>query len=161
MIADEPAPVRALESDSAVAPGQVAANLDRGEVVSEPPPAEAGDAERHSAADDEPEEVLEPHAAGLMAHVLPFDRRSLEEAVDQFLDQLHELNADGFIEPSPIRIIVASAVVIGVGVAVETGRRRLSPRRRRGRLTRAWDASESEELLGFPELPGSWSARWE
>ena len=161
MIVDEPAAGRVLELDSIVLPGQAAAaNQDRAEVANEPPLDEAGDSARVAKADGEPEEVLEPHAAGLMARVLPFDQRSLEEAVDQFLDQLHELNVDGFIEPSPIRILVASAAVIGAGVAVETGRRRLSPRRRRCRLMREWDANESEELLGFPELPGSWSARW-
>jgi hypothetical protein len=159
MIVDEPAADRGLELASLVVSGRAAANPGRGEVVNAPPLDEAGDSKRSATADDHPEEVLEPHAAGLMARVLPFDQRSLEEAVDQFLDQLHELNAGGFIEPSPIRIIVASAAVIGAGVAVEAGRRRLSPRRR-GRLTRAWDANESEELLGFPELPGSWSTRW-
>jgi hypothetical protein len=64
------------------------------------------------------------------------------------------------IEPDPIRALVVSAALIGAGAVVETARRRLSPRRRRNQSTRVWDANESEELLGFPELPGSWSARW-
>lgn len=161
MITDEPTTGRVLELDSIVLPGQAAAaDLDRVGVANDAPLDEADDSDQLAAAESEPEEVLEPHAAGLMARVLPFDQRSLEEAVDQFLDQLHELNVDGYIEPSPIRVIVASAAVVGAGVAVEAGRRRLSPRRRRGRLMREWDANENEELLGFPELPGSWSARW-
>jgi len=161
MTVDEHAAGRALGLDSSVLPDQAAAaSPDHVEAANAPPLDGAVDSEQLTAADDELEEVLEPHAAGLMARVLPFDQRSLEEAVDRFLDQLHDLNVDGVIEPSMPRVIVASAIVVGAGIALEAGRRRLSPRRRRGRLMREWDANESEELLGFPELPGSWSARW-
>jgi hypothetical protein len=110
--------------------------------------------------DDESGQALLPRAAGLIASLLPHDQRSLETAVDQFLDELHDLGAGSLIEPSPIRALVVSASLIGAGVAVEAARRRLSPRRRRDRPARLWDAGDGEELLGFPELPGSWSARW-
>jgi hypothetical protein len=110
--------------------------------------------------DDESGQALLPRAAGLIASLLPHDQRSLETAVDQFLDELHDLGAGSLIEPSPIRALVASASLIGVGVAVEATRRRLSSRRRRSRSARPWDVGDGEELLGFPELPGSWSARW-
>jgi hypothetical protein len=55
---------------------------------------------------------------------------------------------------------VTSTALIGAGLTVEAVRRRMSPRKRRNQPTRIWEANESEELLGFPELPGSRSARW-
>jgi hypothetical protein len=159
LVIDNPEIAADITPDYTGLPARPAASPPR--VANEAAVNESGEAVQTVATDGEPEdEILPPHAAGLIASVLPYDQRSLEEAVDHFLDQLQELNVGSLIEPNPIRTIVMSAVVIGAGVAVETARRRLSPRRRRNQSPRLWDASESEELLGFPELPGSWSTRW-
>jgi hypothetical protein len=158
LIVDEEAMNRVLSLDYIVVPGRVAVSLAL--VAGETSLDESSAANQAATNAGEPDEALPPHAAGLMASALPHDQRSLEEAVDQFLDQLHELNVGSLIEPDPIRALVVSAALISAGVIVETARRRLSPRRRRNQSTRVWDANESEELLGFPELPGSWSARW-
>ena len=63
------------------------------------------------------EEIPLPHAAGLMADVLPFDRASLEHAVDQFFDQLEDLGVGQLPEPG-LRVLPLSLTVIGA-VAVE------------------------------------------
>lgn len=158
LVVDDQAASRVLSLDYIVLPGRV--SLSQAPVAGEATLDESGAAIQAVANAGEPDEALPPHAAGLMASFLPHDQRSLEEAVDQFLDQLHELNVGSLIEPDPIRVLVVSAALISAGAVVETARRRLSPRRRRNQPTRVWDAHESEELLGFPELPGSWSARW-
>ena len=157
---DDQAAAQALSIDETMSSERAHANPKA--AASDPTAEESEEAAPDAAvaADDEPGQALLPRAAGLIASLLPHDQRSLEAAVDQFLDELHDLGAGSLIEPSPIRALVVSASLIGAGVAVEATRRRLSPRRRRDRPARLWDAGDSEELLGFPELPGSWSARW-
>jgi len=158
LVIDDQAMAQAFSIDYTLSPGRARANPEA--VANDPAAEESPETAPEVAADDEPEQALLPRAAGLIATLLPHDQRSLEEAVDQFLDQLHDLNVGSLIEPSPIRALVVSATLLGVGVAIETTRRRLNPRRRRNQPARLWDASDSEDLLGFPELPGSWSARW-
>jgi hypothetical protein len=157
---DDQAAAQALSIDDTMSSERAPANPKP--AASDPTTEESEEAapDGAAAAGDEPGRALLPRAAGLIASLLPHDQRSLEAAVDQFLDELHDLGAGSLIEPSPIRALVVSASLIGAGVAVEATRRRLSPRRRRDRPARLWDAGDSEELLGFPELPGSWSARW-
>ena len=105
------------------------------------------------------EEIPLPHAAGLVAGVLPFDRASLEQAVDQFFDRLEDLGVGQFVEQAPSRALPLSLTVIGTVTAVEVARRRLRSKTDGGSSTRRQDALSSEELRGFPELPGSWSTR--
>ena len=105
------------------------------------------------------EEIPLPHAAGLVAGVLPFDRASLEQAVDQFFDQLEDLGVGQFVEQAPSRMLPLSLTVIGAVTAVEVARRRFRSKTNGGISTRRQDALSSEELRGFPELPGSWSTR--
>ena len=105
------------------------------------------------------EEIPLPHAAGLVAGVLPFDRASLEQAVDQFFDRLEDLGVGQFVEQAPSRVLPLSLTVIGTVTAVEVARRRFRSRTNGGISTRRQDALSSEELRGFPELPGSWSTR--
>jgi hypothetical protein len=105
------------------------------------------------------EEIPLPHAAGLVAGVLPFDRASLEQAVDQFFDRLEDLGVGQFVEQAPSRVLPLSLTVIGMVTAVEVARRRLRSKSDSGIRTRRQDALSSEELRGFPELPGSWSTR--
>jgi hypothetical protein len=95
----------------------------------------------------------------LVAGVLPFDRASLEQAVDQFFDQLEDLGVGQFVEQAPSRVLPLSLTVIGAVTAVEVARRRFRSKTNGGISTRRQDALSSEELRGFPELPGSWSTR--
>ena len=103
------------------------------------------------------EEIPLPHAAGLVAGVLPFDRASLEQAVNQFFDRLEDLGVGQFVEQAPSRMLPLSLTVIGTVTAVEVARRRLRSKTNGGNSTRRPAALSSEELRGFPELPGSWS----
>ena len=105
------------------------------------------------------EEIPLPHAAGLVAGVLPFDRASLEQAVNQFFDRLEDLGVGQFVEQAPSRVLPLSLTVIGAVTAVEVARRRFRSKTNGGISTRRQDALSSEELRGFPELPGSWSTR--
>jgi hypothetical protein len=158
LVVDEQAMAQALSIDYTMSPGRAPADSEA--VAGAPTPEGSHGAAPETAIEGDPEEALLPRAAGLIATLLPHDQRSLEEAVDRFLDQLHDQGVGSLIEPSPIRALVVSASLIGAGVAVEATRRRLSSRRRRNRSARPWDVGDGEELLGFPELPGSWSARW-
>jgi len=108
---------------------------------------------------DNREEVPQPHAAGLVAGVLPFDRASLEQAVDQFFDRLEDLGVGQFVEQAPSRVLPLSLTVIGTVTAVEVARRRFRSKANGGVSTGRQDTLSSEELRGFPELPGSWSTR--
>jgi hypothetical protein len=98
-----------------------------------------------------------PHAAGLIANVVPFDRASLEQAVDQFFNQLEDLGVGQLVEQGPTHVIPLSLALLGTVTAVEVARRRLRSRTALGKAARRQDPLASEELLGFPELPGSWS----
>jgi hypothetical protein len=104
------------------------------------------------------QELPLPHAAGLIADVLPLDRASLELAVDQFFEQLEDLGVGQLVEQGPIRAIPLSLALIGTAAAVEVTRRRLRSGGG-GRAARGRDPLRSDELRGFPELPGSWSTR--
>ena len=100
-----------------------------------------------------------PHAAGLIAKVIPFDRATLEHAVDQFFDQLEDLGVGQLPEPGLPRVLPLTLTVIAAVAGAEIARRRLRVQGSRGRDARRRDPIGSEDLLGFPELPGSWSTR--
>jgi len=102
---------------------------------------------------------LLPHAAGLISEVIRFDRASLEGAVDQFFEQLEDLGAGPLTEPGSLRALPLSLTVIGAVAGAEITRRRLRAKGGASHDTRRRDPLGSEDLLGFPELPGSWSTR--
>jgi hypothetical protein len=110
-------------------------------------------------ADGNQEELPMPHAAGLITNVIPFNRTSLEQAVDQFFDRLEDLGMGQLVDQGPTRMIPLSLAVLTAVTAVELARRRLRPRTGEWKATRRQDPLRSEELRGFPELPGSWSSR--
>jgi len=99
-----------------------------------------------------------PHAAGLIAEAIPFDRATLEHAVDRFFDQLEELGVGQLAEPGLPRVLPLTVTVIAAVAGAEIARRRLRVQGSGGRDPRRRDPIGSEDLLGFPELPGSWSA---
>jgi len=104
-----------------------------------------------------PTKLLLPQAAGLIASAVPFDQAALERAVDQFFDQLEGLGMSQFVEQGPTRVIPLSLAVLTTVTAVEVARRRLKSRTGERKATERQNPLGSEELLGFPELPGSWS----
>jgi hypothetical protein len=101
--------------------------------------------------------LLLPQAAGLIASAVPFDQATLENAVDRFFDQLEELGMGQLVEQGPTRVIPLSLAVLGTATALEVARRRLRSSHGEGKATETQNPLGSEELLGFPELPGSWS----
>ncbi len=120
-----------------------------------------GDGTRASTVDLElrvnPTKLLLPQAAGLIASAVPFDKAALEQAVDQFFDQLESLGMGQLVEQGPTRVIPLSLAVLTTVAAVEVARRRLKSRTGERKATERQNPLGSEELLGFPELPGSWS----
>jgi len=101
--------------------------------------------------------LLLPQAAGLIANAVPFDQAALEKAVDQFFDQLENLGMGQLVEQGPTRVIPLSLALLSTVTAVEVARRRLKSRTGERKATARQNPHGSEELLGFPELPGSWS----
>jgi len=105
------------------------------------------------------DELPLPHAAGLIADVIPFDRATLEHAVDRFFDELEDLGVGHLVERGSPGVIPLSLTAVGTMVAAEIIRRRFRVKAGEGHATRRRDPIGSDELLGFPELPGSWSTR--
>jgi hypothetical protein len=161
---DEATGNQAVESVQASPPRAVAASLvmtqsqadavtqtDRPVDVVAPASAEAGGVR--------PEELPLPHRAGLLANAIPLDQASLEHAVDEFFNQLDGLGMGQLVEQGPSRIVPLSLALLGAVSAVEVARRRLRVKAGDWRPTSGQNPLGSEELLGFPELPGSWSTR--
>ncbi len=101
--------------------------------------------------------LLLPQAAGLIANAVPFDQAALQKAVDQFFDQLESLGMGQLVEQGPTRVIPLSLALLSTVTALEVARRRLKSRTGERKATERQNPHGSEELLGFPELPGSWS----
>ena len=101
--------------------------------------------------------LLLPQAAGLIANAVPFDQAALAKAVDQFFDQIESLGMGQLAEQGPTRVIPLSLALLSTATAVEVARRRLKSRTGEGKATERQNPLASEELLGYPELPGSWS----
>jgi hypothetical protein len=101
--------------------------------------------------------LLLPQAAGLISNAIPFDQAVLEKAVDQFFDELESLGMSQFVEPARTRLIPLSLALLGTVTAVEVARRRLKSRNGEDKVAECPDPLAGEQLLGFPELPGSWS----
>ena len=57
------------------------------------------------------------------------------------------------------RVVPCSLVLFGALVAAFAVRRRLQVKGAGAMVSRERDSRESDDLMGFPELPGSWSTR--
>lgn len=104
-------------------------------------------------------ELPEPSGADLIAEALPFARESLEDALEDFVHQLGAVDLGLARARGPAPIVLFSIGVLSSAASAELFRRYM---RRRGGFNRgvlAVDPSGRQHTLGFPELPGSWSAR--
>ena len=62
-------------------------------------------------------------------------------------------------DPGTTNVLPLSLALLGTVTAVEVARRRLRAKGGAWKSAARQDPLGSEELLGFPELPGSWSTR--
>jgi hypothetical protein len=103
---------------------------------------------------DDAGSLFVPTSADVIARIIPFDRAALERAIDRLIDQLDDGGGRELLNAGPARIILFSTALAGSMLALEVMRQRwqrsgagggLQPRSRAGR----------ENLIGFPELPGT------
>ena len=100
-----------------------------------------------------------PHTADLIARVLPWDRGTLDRAIDQFFKQVDELDDGSSVGgQQPARIAFLSAALASSFAGMDIIRRR-GRRWKAGNDVRRRDPVGGGEHIGFPELPGSWSSR--
>ncbi len=104
-------------------------------------------------------EVPPLRGAGLIAELLPFDRASLEAAVDRFFDRFEDFDMERLGWEDPATMIPPSVALMLAATALEVARRRLRRTSRGGGSVRGRLPEERLSLLGFPELPGPWSTR--
>jgi hypothetical protein len=100
-----------------------------------------------------------PNGDDLMAVVLPFDRESLERAVDHFFHQLDELEVRDLVGTDLTHIVFLSLGLATSVAALEVARRRLRRWTAGWNRVRVRDTRVMSDDLGFPDLPGSWSSR--
>ena len=105
-----------------------------------------------------PQELPGPSSVDLLANALPFDRASLERAIDRCVQQLESLSAGDLLGQRPGRLAWYALTVTSAFAAFDMVRRRWRYDRttRQGRMR---DRLPVREHIGFPELPGSWSSR--
>lgn len=104
-------------------------------------------------------EVPQPRGADLIAEALPFAHESLENALEDFVNQLGELDLGLRSAQGPAPIVVFSAAVLTSAASAELARRYMQRRQVRNRGVVAINPHGRQHTLGFPELPGSWSER--
>jgi hypothetical protein len=101
-----------------------------------------------------PDEAPSPHFADLISSCLPFDRATLERAIDQFLDRFEGLAVNlTHLEESTNLLSAVSAVALSALAAEVILRRRRACDERTG----APAADDGDGLAGLPGLPNSWS----
>jgi hypothetical protein len=97
-----------------------------------------------------------PSRADLLASALPFDRASLDRAIDRFLHQFEDLTARELVGESPTHIVLYSLMTTTVVAGLYAVHRRWT---RTGWQARVRYRMATPDPVGFPELPGSWSSR--
>ncbi len=105
------------------------------------------------------ESIAEPRGADLIAKAIPFARESLEQALEQFVDQLDDLDLGLLGTRGPAPIVMFSVAAITTAASAELARRYVQRKNTLGRAILAVETSGRQLTLGFPELPGSWSER--
>jgi hypothetical protein len=99
-----------------------------------------------------------PNAADVIAGLVPFDRKSLERAIDRFVEQLDDAAGREVVGRSPARMILFTTLLAAGALALEVACRRTRGRSPAVRLQSRGHGIR-EVLPGFPELPGSWYSR--
>ncbi|WP_165223826.1 hypothetical protein [Aquisphaera insulae] len=111
-----------------------------------------------ASAESEAEGVLPAlEGAGLIAEALPVDGRSLQAAIERFLDRLTDLTPGESDPAAPSRGGPISVGVLGLLAMTLAARQRLRNRQPSSSARR--EERDGEQSLEFPELPGSWSTR--
>jgi hypothetical protein len=95
-----------------------------------------------------------PRSSDLLTEFLPFDRRSLENAIDRFLDQFATLGAELTDLREPANLLPVLAVAALTAVATEVALRR---RRARAGVKRMPKEDAEGDLAGFAGFPNLWS----
>jgi hypothetical protein len=99
-----------------------------------------------------------PQSADLIANVLPCDRGALDRAIEQFFQQVDELDGSGPRGHGAARIVFLSAALVGSFAGLDIVRRRWR-HWKAGDDFRVRDPVGGGDHIGFPELPGAWSSR--
>ncbi len=107
---------------------------------------------------NEPGAWPRPSSADVIAGAIPFDRATLERAIDRFIEQIDDLGASDLVGRGPARIILLSMALASGVLALDVLRRRWLQSVIGGEW-RARDRQERQDRPGFPQLPGSWSSR--
>jgi hypothetical protein len=100
------------------------------------------------------EAMPSPRNSDLLTDFLPFDRSSLEEAIDRFLDSFEGLGAELAEWPSLAGLVPAATAIVLASLASTAARRGGPAGRGAGR--RAGEEGEDPDLLRFPGHPGLW-----
>jgi hypothetical protein len=91
-----------------------------------------------------------PRSSDLLTDFLPFDRASLEQAIDRFLDRFEVLGTELTDGSSPPGLLPAAAVVATAALATEVVRRR-------SRSGQAGTEEGADDPVRFPGYPHAWS----
>jgi hypothetical protein len=100
-------------------------------------------------------EVPSPRRSDLLTDFLPFDRTSLEHAIDRFLDQFEDLGA-GRSHSRGLTNLLTEVTVVAVALAASNVALRLLGRSPEDEAALA-GADVGANLDGFPGLPDPWS----
>ncbi len=109
--------------------------------------------------DNQCRELLSSRSADVIAEAIPLARGSLEDALEDFVNQLGGIELGLFESHVPSTILWFTAGAVTSLATAEFVRRHLQRRSSSKRGLLALDTSGRQHTLGFPELPGSWSER--
>jgi hypothetical protein len=94
--------------------------------------------------------IVSPRCADLLTEFLPFDRRSLVDAVDRFLEPLKDIGSELVRWESPTGLAAAALVVVVGAVAWDAARRN-------ARADAAGRDEREDDLALLPGDPSEWS----
>jgi hypothetical protein len=140
-----PEAAASLQVTAGLCLASVPPNLDVREMGTQP---EAdGETAGHKAVE---EPAPAPQSSDLLTDFLPFNRVSLEDAIDRFLGQFEVLNGELTDWSSPTGLLPAAAVVATAALAAEVVRRR-------SRSAEAGAEDGEEDFARFAGFPHAWS----